>query len=139
MKNIIPYLRRQKGIKQADMSRALEVSPSYLCKVENGTMHPSKNFMLKCAEYLEVDIEVLFSKNISKEKIFNISKNLNNKLWSIRKKKGIKQVELARKLDCSPSYLSKIEKGHQSPSEEMRKKCAKILKIRENELFPHAK
>lgn len=137
MKNIIPYIRRQKGIKQNNMSKDLGVSPSYLCKIENGSMCPSKSFMENCAQYLQVPVDELFPKKIEKNKILNNSTCNDNKLWNIRKKKGIKQTELARKLDCSPSYLSKIEKGHQCPSEEFRKKCAKILKIREVELFPN--
>jgi transcriptional regulator with XRE-family HTH domain len=53
----------------------------------------------------------------------------------VRQEKGIKQYELARQLECSPSYLSKVEKGLQRPNDRFRKRCAKILRVKESELF----
>lgn len=136
MKNIIPYIRRQKGIKQNILSNALGVSASYLCKIESGIIVPSKKFMENCSKFLETPIEVVFPKKKVQDKVNECCCEFPNKLWSTRKKKKILQTELARKLDCSPSYLSKIEKGKQKPSDVFKKKCAKILKVKENELFP---
>lgn len=136
VKNIIPYIRRERGIKQNDMAKALGVTPSYLCKVERGVMDPSAEFVESCSKYLKTSSDILFPKKIDRKNIAKRTENCPNKLWSVRQKLGMKQTELARMLDCSPSYLSKVEKGHQSPPLDFCKKCAKILKVRESELFP---
>jgi len=135
VENIVPYIRRKKNIKQYDMARSLNVSPSYLCKIEKGIQQPTDKFKTACAKYLGVSVSVLFPDDIDHDKINTINKSFKNKLWSVRKEKRIKQYELARQLHCSPSYLSKVEKGLQEPTKQFRKMCAKILKKRESELF----
>ncbi len=136
MENLIPYIRRKKNIKQRDMARALEVSPSYLCKVERGIQEPSEKLKISCAEYLRIPEQELFPDKTDKRKLQNINNSFKNRLWSFRKEKGIQQKQLAKLIGCSPSYLSKVEKGMQEPNGKFRKKCAKILKIKEIELFP---
>ncbi|MCP4132592.1 MAG: helix-turn-helix domain-containing protein [bacterium] len=133
---MIPYFRRKMRIKQYDMAKDLRVSPSYLCKVETGLQNPTERFKDLCARYLKVTVPELFPKKIDKKNIETVNTSLNNKLWNVRKGKGIKQYELAKLIGCSPSFLSKIEKGQQKPNSRFKKKCAKILKIKEAELFP---
>ena len=116
------------------MAKDLEVSPSYLCRVENGLQAPSQIFRKICAEYLEVTLENLFPQKINKKKLEEIGSS-KNKLWLARKKKNIKQNELAKNLGCTPSFLCKVEKGQKVPSDKFKKKCAKILKIKEVDLF----
>jgi putative transcriptional regulator len=135
LENMIPYLRRKKSIKQYDMAKALRVSPSYLCKIEKGIQQPTEKFKQACAKYLGIPAVTLFSRSVDEEKIKNINKGFKNKLWSIRKEKKIKQYELARQIKCSPSYLSKVEKGLQDPTPGFKKLCAKILRVRETEIF----
>jgi putative transcriptional regulator len=135
VKNIIPYVRRQKGIKQNEMAKALHVSPSYICKVERGLQEPTTTFMNNCAAYLGTRKELLFPEKIEISHIYQTNESCANKLWNVRRKRGIKQNELAKKLACSPSYLSKVEKGLKKPTSSFKKNCAKILKIKETELF----
>lgn len=135
MQNLIPVFRRKLKIKQNDMARDLDVSPSYLCKVEKGIQEPSIKFRESCSKYLNASEEELFPKKISK-KSYRENHDARNQLWSARQSKGIKQYEMAKMLSCSPSFLSKVEKGLQKPTEEFEKKCAKILKIKQKELFP---
>lgn len=135
VENIIPYLRRKKNIKQYDMARALKVSPSYLCKIEKGIQEPTEKFKQACARFLNSPVAVVFPQNVDREKMKNINRSFKNKLWSVRKEKRIKQYELARQLRCSPSYLSKVEKGLQEPTRQFKTMCARILKTRESELF----
>lgn len=42
---------------------------------------------------------------------------MNNHIYMLRKKRGVKQYDMARALGVSPSYLSKIETGAQEPTE----------------------
>jgi len=134
--NIIQYIRRKKKIKQNSLARELNVSPSYLCKIERGAQKPTEKFIASCAKFLNVSINELFPDRVERDRLVNINNSFKNQLWSVRKEKRIKQKALADLLECSPSYLSKVEKGLHFPSDKFKKKCAKILKVKETELFP---
>lgn len=138
MENLIPILRRKKKIKQIDLAHALDVSPSYLCKVEKGLVEPTESFRESCSSFLGESIEIIFPPQGEKRSINLNERTSANNIWSVRQKKNIKQNRLAELLECSPSYLSKIEKGLQQPNDKFKKKCAKILKTKETELFPES-
>ncbi|MCL1910790.1 MAG: helix-turn-helix domain-containing protein [Leptospirales bacterium] len=133
--NRISIIRREKKITQRTLAAALGVSPSYLCKIEKVVQEPTDKFIKACSEYLDVSENELFSP--PRKKMKN-KYQFENKLWEIRQAKGMKQYELARILECSPSYLSKVEKGLQFPNDKLRKLCARALKIKEKELFQEA-
>lgn len=136
MNNILALLRRKKKIKQRELALILDVSPSYLCKVERELVDPTDSFRQSCAEYFDEQISILFPEEVRKKnEIYSDEQSANN-VWSARRRKNIKQKKLAELVGCSPSYLSKIEKGKQVPTEKFKKKCAKVLKIKEAELFP---
>ena len=136
MINLLPVLRRKKKIKQVELARALNISPSYLCKVEKGLAEPTDAFKESCAVILGEPVESVFPPQTEKISMSLPDKIFTNNLWSIRHKKNIKQNKLAEVLGCSPSYLSKIEKGLQQPNDRFKKRCARILKVKETELFP---
>lgn len=140
MGNKLSYLRRARGIKQYNLARTLNVSPSFLCKIEKGLQEPTDIFKKKCADYFNELEEIIFPViDNKKESVFPEDVPGANNLWRIRLKKNLKQNKLAELIGCSPSYLSKIEKGLQEPNSIFKKKCAKILKIKEMELFPESK
>jgi transcriptional regulator with XRE-family HTH domain len=130
------------------MAKALDVSPAYLCKVEKGIMEPTDRFKKECAVFLKTTVAELFpEKKVDAAKIETLSKRekskktrsvaaQENNLWRFRRQKGVQQNDLAATLGCSPSYLSKVEKGHSEPTDEFRKRCAKALKVKESLLFP---
>lgn len=136
MNNLISAVRRKKKVTQRELAKALSVSPSYLCKIENGVQLPNERFMVHCAEILETPRKDLFPENSGKKRKLSVSKIVSSGLWSARTDRGIKQVDLAKQLGCSPSYLSKIEQGKIIPKSGFKKKCARILKVKEAELFP---
>lgn len=136
MENRLSLLRRARGIKQYHLAKTLGVSPSFLCKVEKGLQEPDEVFKKNCSSYFNENVESIFSIPEDKKTITLAGNELSNNLWEVRLKKNIKQNRLAELLGCSPSYLSKIEKGLQEPNSIFRKKCARILKIKETELFP---
>jgi transcriptional regulator with XRE-family HTH domain len=127
-------MRRQRKIKQNDMAKALNVSPAYLCKVEKGVMEPTEDFKKLCASYLKSTVKELFPRKVDFTAVTKKRKS-SNKLWDYRQKKGVKQNDMAEMLKCSPSYLSKVEKGHSEPTPDFRKRCSRILNVRESELF----
>ncbi|MCX7999209.1 MAG: transcriptional regulator, partial [Leptospiraceae bacterium] len=53
----------------------------------------------------------------------------------LRKKRGIKQYDMARALGVSPSYLSKVETDTQEPTEKFKQNAAKYLKTTVEKLF----
>lgn len=60
---------------------------------------------------------------------------MNNHIYMLRKKRPVKQYDMARALGVSPSYLSKIETGSQAPTEKFKIACAKYLKTTVEKLF----
>ncbi len=63
------------------------------------------------------------------------AKFMKNHIYMLRKKRGIKQYDMARALGVSPSYLSKIETDSQEPTERFKVNVAKFLKTSLEKLF----
>lgn len=136
MKNVIAFVRREKKISQVRLASMIGVSPSYLCKIEKSIIEPSNLFIDKCSIALGVDRSVLFPRKISVKKIVIHPRAQKNSIWLERKRQGLKQVDLAKKINFSPSYLSKVETGQQDPTDFFKKQCSRVLKKKESELFP---
>lgn len=49
--------------------------------------------------------------------------------------RGMKQVQLARRLHCTPAHISRIVRGHVTPNARDRKRIAQILGRKEAALF----
>ncbi|MEE0779485.1 MAG: helix-turn-helix transcriptional regulator [Massilimicrobiota sp.] len=60
MKNRIEELRKEKGIKQEDLSIAVEVSRQTIGSLENGRYNPSIILAFKIARYFHMSIEDIF-------------------------------------------------------------------------------
>lgn len=60
---------------------------------------------------------------------------MKNHIYMLRKKRGIKQYDMARALGVSPSYLSKVETDTQEPTEKFKQNAAKYLKTTVEKLF----
>ncbi len=135
MKNHVYMLRKKRAIKQYDMARALGVSPSYLSKIETGSQDPTEKFKMNCAKYLKTSVEKLFN-DFSVEEVFpEFSHGLTNKLWAKRRELGIKQYDMAKKLQVSTPFLSKVELGLLEPPQDFKELASKIFKMEEKELF----
>lgn len=135
MKNHVYMLRKKRGIKQYDMARALGVSPSYLSKIETGSQDPTEKFKMNCAKYLKTSVEKLFNDFPVEEVFPEFSEGLTNKLWAKRRELGIKQYDMAKKLQVSTPFLSKVELGLLEPPQDFKQLASKIFKMEEKELF----
>lgn len=60
LKNRIEELRKEKGIKQEDLSIAVEVSRQTIGSLENGRYNPSIILAFKIARYFHMSIEDIF-------------------------------------------------------------------------------
>lgn len=59
---------------------------------------------------------------------------LGHAVWSTRKKAGITQEKLAEKADLSTVFISRIERGVESPSVDNLVKIAKALRVKVTDL-----
>lgn len=60
---------------------------------------------------------------------------MNNKIATIRREKGIKQSELAKKLKINRTHLSKVENGHKRPSTALLERIANELGVSIKDFF----
>lgn len=60
MKNRLEEIRKQRGIKQADLAAALEVSRQTIGSLENGRYNPSIQLAFKISRYFKMSIEDIF-------------------------------------------------------------------------------
>lgn len=60
MKNRLEQLRKERGIKQEDLAKALEVSRQTIGSLENGRYNPSIQLAFKIAKYFKLRIEDIF-------------------------------------------------------------------------------
>lgn len=64
---------------------------------------------------------------------------MKNLLKVKRWETGLKQYELANRLECSAPYLSMVENGRVEPTEEFKARVAVIFNVTVDELFPDQK
>lgn len=62
-------------------------------------------------------------------------KNPKNKIRELRKEKGLKQAELAKKVGIFQSELSEIETGVRKPNVYLAKRIARALGVSIDEIF----
>ena len=60
MKNIVEQLRRERGINQDALARALQVSRQTISAIENGRYNPSLDLAFAIAAYFGLRIEEIF-------------------------------------------------------------------------------
>lgn len=60
MENKLEEIRKQKGITQEDLAKALEVSRQTVSSLENGRYNPSIILAFKIARYFNMSIEDIF-------------------------------------------------------------------------------
>lgn len=65
-----------------------------------------------------------------------LRREIGNNLKRVRKKKNLKQVEIAVDAGINPSYYSKIERGEVNPSLEKVYRIIKALNIRSSDILP---
>lgn len=65
-----------------------------------------------------------------------IKEEIGENITRIRKKKDLKQVEVAVDAGINPSYYSKIERGEVNPSMEKIYRIIKSLRVKSSEILP---
>ena len=65
-----------------------------------------------------------------------LREEIGNNIKKARKKKNMKQVEVAVEAGLNPSYYGKIERGLVNPSLEKLYKVIKSLGVKSSDIFP---
>lgn len=73
MKNRLEEIRKEKGIKQDELAKVLEVSRQTISSIENGRYNPSIILAFKIAKFFDMTIEEIF---IYEEEWFIWRKNI---------------------------------------------------------------
>lgn len=60
MKNIIKQLRKEAGLRQEDMAKALGVSRQTIIAIENDKYNPSLELAMKIAKLLNLHVDEIF-------------------------------------------------------------------------------
>jgi len=65
----------------------------------------------------------------------DLPKRLGNRIRQLRNRAGITQAQLAERVDISPEFMSRLERGLKAPSLDSADKIAHALGITLSELF----
>lgn len=60
MKNRLEEIRKERGIKQDELAKVLEVSRQTISSIENGRYNPSIILAFKIARFFDMSIEEIF-------------------------------------------------------------------------------
>ena len=60
MKNTVKQLRKERGLRQEDMAKALSVSRQTIIAIENDKYNPTLELAMKIAKLLELPVESIF-------------------------------------------------------------------------------
>ena len=60
MKNIVKRLRKERGLRQEDMAKALCVSRQTIIAIENNKYNPTLELAMRIARLLEMPVEAIF-------------------------------------------------------------------------------
>ncbi|MDM5258889.1 MULTISPECIES: helix-turn-helix transcriptional regulator [Bacillus cereus group] len=53
-------LREDKGLKQLEIAKTLDISSSYYCEIEKGKKNPRWNIAMRIAEFFDVSVDNFF-------------------------------------------------------------------------------
>ncbi|PFJ07792.1 transcriptional regulator [Bacillus cereus] len=53
-------LREDKGLKQFEIAKTLDISSNYYCEIENGKKNPRWNIAMRIAEFFDISVENFF-------------------------------------------------------------------------------
>jgi transcriptional regulator with XRE-family HTH domain len=67
--------------------------------------------------------------------VADLPKRLGNKIRVLRTRSGLSQARLAEKVDVSPEFMSRLERGLKSPALSTAERIAKTLGISISDLF----
>lgn len=115
----ISILREEKGLSLSGLAEKANISPSYLCQIENGKVMPALSTLKNIASALDIEPELLMAS----------TSFVGYKIKKIRCERNITQAELAKKAGVSTGLIGQIESGKVEPSIKTLEKIAAALSL----------
>lgn len=125
---IVSYYRIKRGLTRDELTAALGINKSYLSAIETGGRIPSASLLLMISKTLKINIKLLMPDVPDNEA------SIGEKVRYYRRLKGLKQKELAELVGVEPSTISRIERNIVNLSDDLRKRMAETLCIKETSL-----
>lgn len=63
-------LRKEKGLKQFEMAKTLDISSNYYCEIESGKKNPRWNIAMRIATFFDVTVDNFFLQSNSRNESF---------------------------------------------------------------------
>lgn len=110
----LQYERVVRGLTLKEVSSVVGISDTYLSKLENKKVKPSKRVAQELSGYYDVEIGTLF--DMSYDEAEKLSDRVS-RLRDYRSREGVTLKEVSDGTGLSASYLSKLELGYLDPTE----------------------
>ncbi len=131
----ILQLRIKHGLSQRTFATKVGCSPTLVCLVEKGQKFPSHALLCEMAKALRTTPEKLLEQDTRRRPVAidptsmlpDTALTLGQKVRRRRVAKGLSMHDLARRADCTASFICVIEKDRTLPSPAMLAKMAKAL------------
>lgn len=115
----ISIIREEKGMSLSELAEKANISPSYLCQIENSKVMPALSTLKNIAAALDVEPELLMAS----------TSFVGYKIKKIRRERNITQAQLAKKAGVSTGLIGQIESGKVEPSIKTLEKIAAALSL----------
>lgn len=128
----IKRIRKAKGLTQKELGKKLGISQAEIAQRETGRRNPKIETVQKIADALQVPVSEIYGwDNLPKCNLNDIGR----RIAFYRKQCGYSQRELAEKLEIATVTLQQYELLKRNPNRAMIQRIAKILNIKEPELY----
>lgn len=132
MVNQLKRLRKRQHMTQEELGAKMPVTQATISSWERETHKPHRKYIPMLACVLEVTVEEL-GFNLDNTGMARGGRqmeiNIGRKIQSLRKERGLAQVQLAKEASISRSYLACVEIGRCNPSVKMLKAIASVLDV----------
>jgi len=134
--DVLKSIREDAHMSRADLSNQMGISECSLTNVESGNANFGESQILKAAEILKLDTNILFT--IKKNQIAQADENLKigKEIKRLRKSKNMTQTQLAAELGyASSGQICFIEKGKRGMSKRKLIKFCNLFQVNIAEMF----
>jgi transcriptional regulator with XRE-family HTH domain len=115
----ISVLRQQNNMTLTQLAEKVEISPAYLCQIENNKVIPALSTLKKIAKALHIKVDELMTP----------IGHVGYKLKKVRLERNLSQSTLAKKAGVSTGLIGQIESGKVEPSIKTLEKIASAISI----------
>lgn len=129
--NRLKELRENRGMKQSELGKLLNVRDSAISKYEAGKIPLTADTIIKLSEIFSVTADYLLGltdrRNLDEDSEWRyppVSNRLGNILGDYRRKNNLSEIDFSKKLNISVELYSGIEFGKYAPTFELLKKLA---------------